>query len=177
VLYSPLHWNGSLLLGPAHCGPVAPLAYLTGSEHQPQPSVPAHVSHDVKAAHGSVAAARAGSWLRRGAAAMAAAISAKAKNYRVRLGGVIANRSAQTDQIDRFADRVGLNRLAHFPDLDVIRRSRLKKSTLFEMDSSPELDAVQQEYLRLAASLWAGTPGSAPASLKDREIFDLLGFD
>jgi light-independent protochlorophyllide reductase subunit L len=105
------------------------------------------------------------------------AISAKAKNYRVRLGGVIANRSAQTDQIDRFADRVGLNRLAHFPDLDVIRRSRLKKSTLFEMDSSPELDAVQQEYLRLAASLWAGTPGSAPASLKDREIFDLLGFD
>ena len=105
------------------------------------------------------------------------AISAKAKNYRVRLGGVIANRSAQTDQIDRFADRVGLNRLAHFPDLDVIRRSRLKKSTRFEMDSSPELDAVQQEYLRLAASLWAGTPGSAPASLKDREIFDLLGFD
>ena len=77
----------------------------------------------------------------------------------------------------RFADRVGLNRLAHFPDLDVIRRSRLKKSTLFEMDSSPELDAVQQEYLRLAASLWAGTPGSAPTSLKDREIFDLLGFD
>ncbi|MBM3408765.1 MAG: ferredoxin:protochlorophyllide reductase (ATP-dependent) iron-sulfur ATP-binding protein [Betaproteobacteria bacterium] len=105
------------------------------------------------------------------------AISAKAKNYRVRLGGVIANRSAQTEQIDKFADRVGLNRLAHFPDLDVIRRSRLKKSTLFEMDSSPELDAVQQEYLRLAASLWAGTPGSAPASLKDRDIFDLLGFD
>ena len=105
------------------------------------------------------------------------AIAAKAKNYKVRLGGVIANRSAQTDQIDRFADRVGLSRLAHFPDLDLIRRSRLKKSTLFEMDSSPELDAVQQEYLRLAASLWAGTPGSAPASLKDREIFDLLGFD
>ncbi|MGA1083815.1 MAG: ferredoxin:protochlorophyllide reductase (ATP-dependent) iron-sulfur ATP-binding protein, partial [Burkholderiaceae bacterium] len=92
------------------------------------------------------------------------AISAKAKNYKVRLGGVIANRSAQTDQIDRFADRVGLSRLAHFPDLDVIRRSRLKKSTLFEMEPSPELEAVQQEYLRLAAALWAGTAPMAPDS-------------
>ena len=105
------------------------------------------------------------------------AINAKAKNYKVRLGGVIANRSADTDQIDRFADRVGLNRLAHFPDLDVIRRSRLKKATLFEMEPSPELEAVQKEYLRLAAALWAGTDPLAPEALKDREIFDLLGFD
>ena len=105
------------------------------------------------------------------------AINAKAKNYKVRLGGVIANRSADTDQIDRFADRVGLNRLAHFPDLDVIRRSRLKKATLFEMEPSPELEAVQKEYLRLAAALWAGTDPLAPEALKDLEIFDLLGFD
>ncbi len=105
------------------------------------------------------------------------AIGAKAKNYKVRLGGVIANRSRETDQIDRFVDRVGLNRLAHFPDLDVIRRSRLKKSTLFEMESSPELEAVKAEYMRLAATLWAGTEPHAPESLKDRDIFDLLGFD
>jgi len=105
------------------------------------------------------------------------AIGAKAKNYKVRLGGVIANRSRDTDQIDRFNDRVGLKRMAHFPDLDVIRRSRLKKSTLFEMESSPELEAVQQEYLRLAAALWAGTDPLAPEALKDRDIFDLLGFD
>ena len=105
------------------------------------------------------------------------AISAKAKNYNVRLGGVIANRSKDTDQIDRFNDRVGLKRMAHFPDLDVIRRSRLKKSTLFEMEYSPELEAVQNEYLRLAAALWAGTDPLAPEALKDREIFDLLGFD
>ena len=105
------------------------------------------------------------------------AISAKAKNYKVRLGGVIANRSVDTDQIDKFASRVGLERLAHFPDLDVIRRSRLKKSTLFEMESSPELEAVKAEYMRLAARLWAGTAPLAPQSLKDREIFDLLGFD
>ena len=106
-----------------------------------------------------------------------AAIQAKAKNYNVRLGGVIANRSAGTDQIDKFNERVGLKTMARFPDLDVIRRSRLKKSTLFEMESCPEVDAVQQEYLRLAAALWAGTDPLIAAPMKDRDIFDLLGFD
>jgi light-independent protochlorophyllide reductase subunit L len=95
----------------------------------------------------------------------------------VRLGGVIANRSAATDQIDRFNGRVGLKTMARFPDLDVIRRSRLKKATLFEMESSPELEAVQTEYLRLAQSLWDGAEPLVAEPLKDREIFDLLGFD
>ncbi len=105
------------------------------------------------------------------------AIGAKAKNYNVRLGGVIANRSAATDQIDKFNNQIGLKTMAHFPDLDVIRRSRLKKSTLFEMEYSPELEAVQNEYLRLAASLWLGTEPLICQPMKDRDIFDLLGFD
>jgi light-independent protochlorophyllide reductase subunit L len=106
-----------------------------------------------------------------------AAILAKSKNYAVRVGGVIANRSAATDEIDRFNDRVGLRKVAHFPDLDAIRRSRLKKSTLFEMESTPEIEAVQTEYLRLAATLWAGTDPLVVEPMKDRDIFDLLGFD
>jgi light-independent protochlorophyllide reductase subunit L len=106
-----------------------------------------------------------------------AAIQAKSKNYDVRLGGVIANRSAGTDQIDKFNRAVGLDTLARFPDLDVIRRSRLKKATLFEMEPSPELEAVQNEYMRLAEILWAGTEPLRPAPMKDRDIFDLLGFD
>ncbi|MEL6505813.1 MAG: ferredoxin:protochlorophyllide reductase (ATP-dependent) iron-sulfur ATP-binding protein [Pseudomonadota bacterium] len=108
---------------------------------------------------------------------IASAIGAKSKNYEVRVGGVIANRSKATDEIDRFCDSVGMGRIAHFPDLDVIRRSRLKKSTLFEMDSSPELDAVQEEYLRLAQALWDGDQHFTPTPMKDREIFDFLGFD
>jgi light-independent protochlorophyllide reductase subunit L len=106
-----------------------------------------------------------------------AAIQAKSRNYNVRLGGCIANRSAATDQLDKFNDRVGLKTMAHFPDLDVIRRSRLKKATLFEMEPSPELEAVQKEYLRLAANLWAGTEPLVVQPMKDRDIFDLLGFD
>jgi light-independent protochlorophyllide reductase subunit L len=105
------------------------------------------------------------------------AIKAKSRNYDVRLGGVIANRSAATDQVDKYNAAAGLNTVAHFPDLDVIRRSRLKKATLFEMEPSPELEAVQNEYLRLAASLWAGVQPMEGVPLKDRDIFDLLGFD
>jgi light-independent protochlorophyllide reductase subunit L len=106
-----------------------------------------------------------------------AAIQAKSKNYNVRLGGVIANRSADTDQIDRFNDNVGLTTMARFADLDVFRRSRLKKSTLFEMEPSPGLEEVQQEYMRLAAKLWAGTDPLIAEPMKDRDIFDLLGYD
>lgn len=106
-----------------------------------------------------------------------AAIEAKAKNYGVRVGGVIANRSAATDEVDRFCAATGLERLAHFPDLDVIRRSRLKKATLFEMDETPELAAVKAEYMRLAARLWAGTEGKKATPMQDREIFDFLGFE
>jgi light-independent protochlorophyllide reductase subunit L len=105
------------------------------------------------------------------------AIGAKAKNYNVRLGGVIANRSKDTDQIDKYNDKIGLKLAAHFPDLDVIRRSRLKKSTLFEMEPSPELEAVQKEYMRLAAALWLGSEPLSAVPMKDRDIFDLLGFD
>jgi light-independent protochlorophyllide reductase subunit L len=106
-----------------------------------------------------------------------AAIQAKSRNYPVRLGGVIANRSAGTDQIEKFNERAGLRTVAHFPDLDVIRKSRLKKSTLFEMEPSCEVEAVQNEYLRLAASLLAGSAPMNAVPLKDRDIFDLLGFD
>ena len=106
------------------------------------------------------------------------AIGAKSKNYKVKLAGAIANRSADTDQIERFNSRASMKTLAHFPDLDEIRKSRLMKQTLFEMVPSPEIEAVQKEYLRLAASLWDGvTPCDEARSLKDREIFDLLGYD
>lgn len=106
-----------------------------------------------------------------------AAINAKAKNYNVRLAGVVANRSAATDEIDRFSNAIGMQRLAHFADLDAIRRSRLKKCTLFEMDSTPEIDAACQEYMNLAKRLWDGVEYQDARPMKDRDIFDFLGFE
>ena len=108
---------------------------------------------------------------------IASAILAKAKNYKVRIGGVIANRSDATDEIDRFNAAVGLKRLAHLPNLDIIRRSRLKKSTLFELDSTPELEAAKEQYLQLASYLLAGAEPLTAQPMKDRDLFDFLGFD
>jgi light-independent protochlorophyllide reductase subunit L len=106
-----------------------------------------------------------------------AAIQAKARNYEVRMAGVIVNRSNDVDQITKFNDQTGMKTLARFPDLDIVRRSRLKKSTLFEMQPTPEVVAVQNEYLRLAAALLAGTEPLDTRPMRDRDIFDLLGFD
>ncbi|MFN4202469.1 MAG: ferredoxin:protochlorophyllide reductase (ATP-dependent) iron-sulfur ATP-binding protein [Tabrizicola sp.] len=108
-----------------------------------------------------------------------AAVQAKSGNYKVRLAGCVANRSRETNEVDRYCERVGFNRLAHMPDIDAIRRSRLKKKTLFEMDDEPDILAARAEYLRLADTLWrsVGGEGSSPEPLPDREIFELLGFD
>jgi light-independent protochlorophyllide reductase subunit L len=67
--------------------------------------------------------------------------------------------------------------MAHFPDLDAIRRSRLKKCTIFEMEATPEVEAVQNEYLALAQRMLSNVEPLEAESLKDREIFDLLGYD
>ncbi|MGC1305608.1 MAG: ferredoxin:protochlorophyllide reductase (ATP-dependent) iron-sulfur ATP-binding protein [Phormidesmis sp.] len=107
-----------------------------------------------------------------------AAIRSKAKNYKVRLGGIIANRSEDTDQIDKYNERVGLKTLAHFRTVDAIRRSRLKKCTVFEMeDSDPEVKTVQDEYLKLARTMIEDAKPLEIEPLKDRDIFDLLGFE
>jgi len=107
-----------------------------------------------------------------------AAINAKAKNYKVRLGGVIANRSAELDQIEKFNEKTGLKTMAHFQNVDAIRRSRLKKCTIFEMDPDEEgVVEVQNEYLSLAKKMINNVEPLEANPLKDREIFDLLGFD
>jgi len=53
----------------------------------------------------------------------------------------------------------------------------LKKCTIFEMEATPEVEAVQNEYLALAQRMLDNVKPLEAESLKDREIFDLLGFD
>ena len=106
-----------------------------------------------------------------------AAVKSKSANYKVRLAGCIANRSRATDEVDRFCQRVGFERIGHMPDVDAIRRSRLKKKTLFEMEADDDILACRAEYMRLAQQLWQGSDGLDPEPLPDREIFELLGFD
>ncbi|MFO0005104.1 MAG: ferredoxin:protochlorophyllide reductase (ATP-dependent) iron-sulfur ATP-binding protein, partial [bacterium] len=54
---------------------------------------------------------------------------------------------------------------------------RLKKCTIFEMEPTPEVEAVQNEYLNLARAMLENVQPLEAEPLKDREIFDLLGFD
>ncbi|MGA1613396.1 MAG: ferredoxin:protochlorophyllide reductase (ATP-dependent) iron-sulfur ATP-binding protein, partial [Lutimaribacter sp.] len=88
-----------------------------------------------------------------------AAVKSKSANYKVRLAGCIANRSHATDEVDRFCQRVGFERIGHMPDVDAIRRSRLKKKTLFEMEADDDILACRAEYMRLAQQLWPGSYG------------------
>ena len=106
-----------------------------------------------------------------------AAVQAKSNNYKVRLAGCVANRSRDTNEVDRYCEEVGFNRIAHMPDFDAIRRSRLKKKTLFEMPDEEDIVLARKEYVRLAETLWNGTEPFAPAPMDDRDIFELLGFD
>lgn len=78
----------------------------------------------------------------------------------MRVGGVIANRSKATDEIDRFNEVVGLERVAHLPDLDEIRKSRLKKRTLFEMDETDAVLAVQKNICAWRPACWLMTPSA-----------------
>ena len=43
--------------------------------------------------------------------------------------------------------------MAHFKDVDAIRRSRLKKCTIFEMEPTEDVIEVQNEYLSLAKNM------------------------
>jgi light-independent protochlorophyllide reductase subunit L len=45
------------------------------------------------------------------------------------------------------------------------------------MEATPEIEAAQREYLRLAAAMWTGGEPLPAVPLKDRDIFDLLGYD
>ncbi|MEL6419604.1 MAG: ferredoxin:protochlorophyllide reductase (ATP-dependent) iron-sulfur ATP-binding protein, partial [Pseudomonadota bacterium] len=97
--------------------------------------------------------------------------------YKVRLAGCVANRSETTEEVDRYCETVGFKRIAHMPAVDAIRRSRLKKKTLFEMPDEDDIVHCRAEYVRLAETLWNGTEALAPEPMEDRDIFELLGFD
>ena len=106
-----------------------------------------------------------------------AAITAKSRNYEVRLGGVLANRSAATDEIDRFCEETGMQRLAHFRISMSSGAAVSRNPPCSRWIHRPSLKAVQQEYLRLAALLWTGTDALEATPMRDRDLFDFLGYD
>ena len=45
------------------------------------------------------------------------------------------------------------------------------------MDPTPEILGVQEEYMRLADQLWTGFEPIEAKAMKDRDLFEFLGFD
>ena len=45
------------------------------------------------------------------------------------------------------------------------------------MESSPEVDLACAEYMKLAATLWTGGKTYDCVPMKDRDVFEFLGFE
>jgi hypothetical protein len=56
------------------------------------------------------------------------------------------------------------------PDVDAIRRSRLKKKTLFEMPDEEDIVQCRAEYVRLAETLWRDRAAGTRAAARPRNL-------
>ena len=58
------------------------------------------------------------------------------------------------------------------------RSARAQNSTAaIAQAATPEIVAVQNEYMRLADQLWNGFEPITATPMKDRDLFEFLGFD
>ena len=105
-----------------------------------------------------------------------AAIAAKSKNYEVRLGGVIANRSARPMKstvsarhrpgTGRSFSRSGRHPAKPTEEIDPVR------------DGAPRRSWTRSERIHAPGGKpWAGGKSYNAVPMKDRDIFDFLGFD
>lgn len=106
---------------------------------------------------------------------IAASVREKARTHSLRLAGLIGNRTATRDLIDKYIQTVPIPVLEVLPLIEDIRVSRIKGKTLFEMsqhDSS--LSYICDYYLNIADQLIAQPEGVIPKESADRELFTLL---
>jgi len=93
----------------------------------------------------------------------------------LRLAGLIGNRTAQRDLIDKYVESCPMPVLEVLPLIEDIRVSRVKGKTLFEMaENEPVLDYVCDFYLNIVDQLLINPEGVVPHELGDRELFKLL---
>ncbi|TAD75308.1 MAG: ferredoxin:protochlorophyllide reductase (ATP-dependent) iron-sulfur ATP-binding protein [Oscillatoriales cyanobacterium] len=106
---------------------------------------------------------------------IAASVREKARTHKLRLAGLIGNRTSKRDLIDKYISAVPMPVLEILPLIEDIRVSRVKGKTLFEMaESDPSLLPVCDYYLNIADQLLALPEGVVPNGAPDRELFSLL---
>ena len=106
---------------------------------------------------------------------IAASVREKARTHPLRLAGLIGNRTAQRDLIDKYVESCPMPVLEVLPLIEDIRVSRVKGKTLFEMaENEPVLNYVCDFYLNIVDQLLINPEGVVPHELGDRELFKLL---
>lgn len=104
-----------------------------------------------------------------------ASVREKSKTHPLRLAGLIGNRTAKRDLIDKYVEVCPMPVLEVLPLIEDIRVSRVKGKTIFEMaESEPSLTGICDFYLNIADQLLAHPEGVIPIELDDRELFTLL---
>jgi light-independent protochlorophyllide reductase subunit L len=113
---------------------------------------------------------------------IAASVREKARTHPLRLAGLIGNRTAKRDLIDKYVEACPMPVLEVLPLIEEIRVSRVKGKTLFEMatnhansssDANPH-NYICDYYLNIADQLLTEPEGVIPRELADRELFTLL---
>lgn len=104
-----------------------------------------------------------------------ASVREKSKTHPLRLAGLIGNRTAKRDLIDKYVEVCPMPVLEVLPLIEDIRVSRVKGKTVFEMaESESSLAYICDFYLNIADQLLAYPEGVIPVELEDRELFTLL---
>ena len=106
---------------------------------------------------------------------IAASVREKARTHPLRLAGLIGNRTAKRDLIDRYVEACPMPVLEVLPLIEDIRVSRVKAKTVFEMaESDSSLQFICDYYLNMADQLLTQPEGVVPRELADRDLFRLL---
>ncbi len=104
-----------------------------------------------------------------------ASVREKARTHALRLAGLIGNRTAKRDLIDKYLETVPVPVLEVLPLIEDIRISRVKGKTIFEIcEQEPALVSVCGYYLNIADQLLAQPEGVVPREAADRDLFSLL---
>jgi light-independent protochlorophyllide reductase subunit L len=106
---------------------------------------------------------------------IAASVREKARIHPLRLAGLIGNRTAKRDLIDKYVEACPMPVLEVLPLIEEIRVSRVCGKTLFEMaETNSAAEYICEFYLNIADQLLTEPEGVVPRELSDRELFTLL---
>jgi len=106
---------------------------------------------------------------------IAASVREKSRTHPLRLAGLIGNRTAKRDLIDKFVEECPMPVLEVLPLIEDIRISRVKGKTLFEMaEKDSSLNFICDFYLNIVDQLLTEPEGVVPHELNDRELFTLF---